>query len=167
MTYDAQAEKLRREADAASLLLSEIGGDDEDLSHDMVEGETSLFEAIEAAMSEIDDCAITVTGCKERESQLAERRKRAEARQDRLRGLIEQAMVTVGLDTVKLATATLSVSRVPPKAIVTDEAEVPAAYWKQPDPVLDKTRINQDAKTSDIPGVSLTNGGTSLKIRRA
>jgi len=167
MTYDAQAEKLNREADAARALLAEIGRDDDELMHDTVEGETSLFEAIDAALFEIDDCAITITGCKEREAQLADRRNRAVARQDRLRGLIEQAMVMVGIDTVKRPTATLSIAKVNPKPIITDEAEVPSIYWKQPEPVLDKAKINEDAKTRDIPGVSMTNGGTSLKIRRA
>lgn len=167
MTYDAQAEKLRVESEAARAILSEIASDDDQLNQDTAEGETSLFEAIDAAMREIDDCGITVTGCKEREGQLADRRKRAEARQDRLRGLIEQAMVTSGLSTVKLPTATLSVAKVNPKAVIFDEAEIPAKYWKQPDPVLDKTKINEDAKTQEIPGVSMSNGGTSLKIRRA
>lgn len=167
MTYDAKAERIVREADAARAILDEIGRDDEALSHDTVEGETSLLEAIEAAIGEIDECQVVVTGCKEREDQFAARRKRSEARQERLRGMIEQAMVMVGLDNVKLSTATLSVAKVAPKPVITDEAEIPAIYWKQPDPVLDRTKINQDAKTAQIPGVSMSNGGTSLKIRRA
>lgn len=169
MTRDDRAMELTREAEAARNLLAEISaGDDEALAHDMIEGETSLLEAIDRAIDEIDDCDVTIAGCKEKEAQLAERRKRAENRQERLRGLIEQAMLICDLRTAKRPTATLTVRDVPPKAIVADEAAIPARFWRQPDPVLDKKAINEAVKNGeDIPGVSMSNGTTSLTIRRA
>lgn len=167
MTRDDRAHELRREAEAARVLIAEIGSEDETLAHDMVEGETSLLEAIDRALAEVDDCDVTIAGCKAKEEQMAERRKRAEARQDRLRALVEQALVMCDLRTVKRPTATLTVRNVPPKPMVSDEAAIPARFWKQPDPVLDKKALNEAAKTETIPGVTMTNGGTSLTIRRA
>lgn len=165
---DDRAFELQREAEAARNLLAQINADgDEDLAHDMIEGETSLLEAIDRAIDEIDECDVTIAGCKEKEAQLAERRKRAEARQERLRGLIEQAMLICDLRTAKRPTATLTVRDVPPKPIIADEALIPARFWKQPEPVLDKKALNEAAKTEEIPGVTLSNGGTSLTIRRA
>lgn len=168
MGYDRTASDLNRQAAAARDLLAELADDDADLNHDMAEGETSLFEAIDAALAEIDDCDVIVSGCKEKEAQLAGRRQRAAARQERLRTLIEQAMLVAGLETVKRPCATFSVAQVKPKPLVTDEALIPAAFWKQPDPVLDKAKLNEAAKSGEsVPGVTLSNGGTTLKIRRA
>lgn len=168
MTKDQTARNLERESAAAKDLLAELSSDDAELNHDMTEGETGLFEAIEAALAEIDDCDVTIEGCKAKEKQMADRRKRAEGRQERLRTLIEQAMLVADMPTVKLPCATFSVSHRPPAPFVADEALIPAKFWKQPDPVLDKKAINAASKDGEeIPGVSMTNGSTSLTIRRA
>ena len=164
MTYDAKASALSREATAARHLIAEIGDGDETLCHDMIEGETSLLEAIDAALAEMTDCEIIVEGCKSAETAISSRRVKAETRKTRIRGLIEQAMVISGLDTAKRPTATLTVKKVKPKPIVTDEAAIPAEFWRQPDPVLDKTKINK--VTEPVSGITMSNGGTSLQIRR-
>lgn len=71
------------------------------------------------------------------------------------------------MKTMKLPTATLTVSTVAPRPVISDESAVPADYWRQPDPVLDKTRINVAVKAGDaIPGVTMSNGGHKLQIRR-
>lgn len=168
MTRDIQADKLRREAEAARSLVAELQSDDETLLHDMVEGETMLFEAIDAAIDEMDECDIRAAGCKEKIKQLTERQKRAEARQERLRTLIEQAMLVADQKTIKRPLATLTVRDVAPRPMITEEAQIPSEYWRSPDPVVDKKKINEaiaDGKT--IPGVTMTNGSTSLTIRRA
>ena len=168
MGYDRQAERLTNEARAAADLIREIASDDEALNHDMVEGETSFLEAIEKALEEIDECQIAIVGIKEREAQLADRRKRSENRQERLRSLIEQAMLVAEMPTVKLPCGTLTVSQVAPKPFVDDEAKIPSRFWRLPDPVLDKSAINKAVKDGEtIPGVAMTNGTTKLTIRRA
>jgi len=164
MTYDDKASKLAREASAAKSLLDELRTDDADFQHDVVEGETSLLEAIDAALDEMDDCDVIVSGCKEVEGKIAARREKATRRRDRLRGLIEQSMVIAGLDTAKRPTATITVRKVNPKPIVSDESLIPSEYWKQPDPVLDRAKINKIDEP--IAGITMSNGGTSLQIRR-
>ena len=167
---DPVARNLERERESASSLVAELrqgGHEDETLFADMVEGETGLYEAIEAAISEIDDCDVTIAGVDAKVAQLTERKRRAEARQERLRGLIEQAMLIADLRSIKLPTATLSVRDVAPKPMIHDESLIPAAFWGQPDPVLDRKKINEAVKSGDtVPGVSQTNGSTSLTIRR-
>lgn len=170
-TYDTTARNVERETQAARDLLAEIASDDDDLTNDMIEGETSLLEAIDAAIAEMDECAATIAGCKDREATFAERRQRAERRQERLRGVIHQALSVCGLPGLKTATATLTVKDVPQKPIVSDESLIPAAYWRQPDPVLDKKAINDAYKNggddfTGIAGVTLSNGGETLQIRR-
>lgn len=165
---DAIAYDVARTMQAAEALIREIVTDDEALRHDMVEGETGLLEAIDAALSEIDECDVIAAGCKEKEAQFAERRRRSEARSARLRGLIEQAMCVVELPSVRLAGATLSLKSIPPKPIYEDEAAIPAEFWRQADPVLDKKRIAEAIKDGiRIPGVTMSNGTTALQIRRA
>lgn len=170
MTYDAQADNLRRQSEAARCLVDALrdeGHDDETVT-DTVEGETTLYEAIEIAIAEIDECEIMGLGLASKIGDFSARKVRAEKRVDRLRGLIEQAMVIADMRSLKLNVATLTVKDVPPKALVSDEAAIPAEFWKQPDPVIDKTAINAAIKAGrTIPGVSMSNGTTSFQIRRA
>lgn len=166
-TKDKVAIDVVMATQAASSLVAALASDDETLRHDMVEGETSLFEAIEAALSEIDECDVIAAGCKEKEAQFSERRRGREARAERLRGLIEQAMLVADLPSIKLTGATITVKSTPPKPIYEDESAIPSEFWRQADPVLDRKKINdaiRDGKT--IPGVTMTNGSTSLQIRR-
>ena len=164
---DKIAKNLHRQTEAARDLVSALRSDDSDLITDMIEGETDLFEALDEAIAEIDNCEIIIAGCKAKEEQIADRRKKAERRIETVRSLIEQALVVSGEGTARRPTATLTVKDVPPKPIITEESAIPAQYWKQADPVIDKAAINKAVKDGEaIPGVTLSNGGTSLQIRR-
>ena len=158
---------LKRESGAARDLLSSLGELDEETRHDTAEGETSLFEAIDAALDHLDECAAIVAGCESVMGTYRDRADKAKARAERVRGLIEQAMLIAEIPSVKRPRATLSVKATKPKPMIADEASIPARFWKQPDPVLDKKAINEAvAGGEDVPGVTTDNGGTSLQIRR-
>jgi hypothetical protein len=168
--HDVTADALRMGANAARDLVAALRGEghDDDTIHDTAEGELSLHDAISRALAEIDECEVMGLGLSAKIGEFSARKERCEFRADRLRGLIEQAMVVADLSAIKLPTATLTVKAIPPKAIVTDEAQLPARFWRSPPPVLDKTAINDAVKAGEaIPGVSMTNGTTSLQIRRA
>lgn len=164
---DPVANKLRREADAAKALIASLGDYDDDVIHDMAEGETSIMEAIDAALAEMDECAVIVAGCKAQMAVYDERRAKFDQRQVRIRSLIEQAMLIAELPTAKRAAATVSVKKVPPKPVIADESLIPARFFKQPAPVLDKAALNAAIKDGEqIPGIQMDNGGISLQIRR-
>lgn len=164
---DPIANKLRREADAAKALIASLGDYDDDVIHDMAEGETSIMEAIDAALAEMDECAVIVAGCKAQMAVYDERRAKFDQRQVRIRSLIEQAMLIAELPTAKRAAATVSVKKVPPKLVIADESLIPARFFKQPAPVLDKPALNAAIKDGEqIPGVQMDNSGISLQIRR-
>lgn len=166
-TKDTIAHDVARETQAAASLVAALATDDDVLRTDMVEGETGLFEAVEAALSEIDECELIAAGCKEKEAQFAKRRRGREARAQKLRGLIEQAMLVADLPSLKLTGATLTVKGIPPKPIYEDESAIPSEFWRQADPVLDNKAIAAAIKDGRIiPGVTMTNGSTSLQIRR-
>jgi len=148
-------EALREHADDPALIL------------DTIEGETDLFEALAAVDREIVENEIVIEGCKAVEKEVAGRRARHERANETLRGVILMAMEKAQIQTVKTATGTITARAVPPKLEVVTEHEIPARFWKQPDPVLDKKALNAAHKDGEeIPGTRLTNGGISLTIRR-
>lgn len=66
---------------------------DAELVADTIEGETSLKEAIEAALSEIDEEEAIQIGCEAKEAEFAGRRIASKKRVERIRAMIEQAML--------------------------------------------------------------------------
>lgn len=166
---DPLADKIAREASAAKGLIAELRADgfDDEVLHDMAEGETSIMEALDAALAEIDECEAIEAGCKAQSDVLLGRASKFAARKARIRALIEQAMLIADLPAAKRPTATVTVKRTPPKPMIADESLVPTRFFKTPPPVLDKAAVNAAAKGGEaIPGVILDNGGISLQIRR-
>jgi hypothetical protein len=164
---DIIADRLRRETEAAKALIASLHDHDEETIHDMAEGETSIMEAIDAALAEMDECQAIVAGCKAQIEVYDARSRKFSERERRIRALIEQAMTIADLPTAKRPTATVSVKKTPPKAFVADESAIPSRFYKTPAPVLDKAAINAAVKDGEtIPGVQMDNGGISLQIRR-
>lgn len=164
---DPIANRLTRDAEAAKSLMAELSGYDERTRHDTAEGETSFFDAIDAALMEIDQCGEIVAGCDAQIKMYEARRDKFRARQDRLRGMIEQAMLVAEIPSIRRPIATLTVKATKPAPMVSDEAAIPAKFWEPQPPRLNKKAINDAVKDGEtIPGVTMTNGGTSLQIRR-
>ena len=160
--------------------IAELNGDDE-LLLDMVEGQTSLFEAIDMVLQRmiVDDNAV-IAGCEATMEILESRRERAKQRQKEARTLLEQALVTAGVEvSIARPLATVGLSKGKLGFEVTAESEIQAAYWRRPpapDPVIDKKAITDALYTKDeddkvvatgisIPGVVRTNGAPTLNVR--
>ena len=169
--------QLQRETEAAKQLLANIRtiiGDDEEAVSDAVEGETDLMEAIDRAVAQMDECDILLEGIKKKLDDLATRKKATEKQQDHIRAAIEQALALLDLTKpLRRPSMTLSLRKTPPGVVVTEEAAIPARFWKQrpaPDPTLDKKALADALKAlgkgETIPGAELDNGGVSLSIRR-
>jgi hypothetical protein len=165
---------VRRQAEAAKKLLSTLKetGDAEDaeLVADTIEGETGLVEAIDAALAEIDECEILITGLKAKEETFAERRRREETKVERIKALIEQAMMTTEQMSLKLPGATLTLTQRAPGLIVSNEADIPTKFWieqERPAPKLDRKALTAALRAKEaIPGAGLDNGSLSLSMRR-
>lgn len=164
---DELRDNLTKQAVAAANLIRDIASDDAQLSHDMVEGETTFFEAVEAALAEIDECDVMAEGLKAHIKKLQDRLSRIEGRSDRLRGLIDQAFQMADVQTHKFTTATISTKRIPPKLIVNDEASIPSQFWEPQPPKLDKKALADAVKNGGVQGASMSNGGVTIQIRRA
>lgn len=174
-------------AKAAALVLRETlkvtFGEDKELIHDTIEGETPLHECIGQVMEMIRDDEMLLIGVEAMLETLSLRKDRFKKRIDSYKAAIEQAMLIGEIPKLELADATLSLRAVPPKVEITDEPLIPAAFWKQPEPSLDKTALlaslkeYRDAKAAaeeagaeppdPIPGAELGAEGITLALRRA
>lgn len=156
---EAQAVKSLRESIAA------LDADD-DLLADTIEGETSLFEAVDRLLSRMAENRAMVVGTDEAMADLAARKDRFVKRVEADRSLIEQAMMIAELPKLERPTATLSLSNRAPKVIVETEADIPAEFFKAPPPVLDKKSLADALKAGrDVPGAVLSNAAPSLTVR--
>lgn len=161
---------INRQAVAAAELIRALGEDaeDETLMHDTVEGETDFFEAIERALDEIGECEIVSAGIADMQKRLSDRLTRTKNRAEKLRGLIDQAFQMAEIKSHKFATATIASKSVPRKLIVTDESQVPTRFFKPQPPKLDRKELLDAIKNGEaVPGADMSNGGTTIQIRRA
>lgn len=163
------AHNLYRETQAAQALLAnlkDIIGEDTQFAADIVEGETHLHEAIDRAVQLLVDDTAAVTGLTQMIDGLTDRRERLQARIAIVRTALAIAMDQAGRKTYPHAAVTITLKAVPPSVMVTDEAAIPAQYFKPKDPVLDKRALLTDLKAKKtIPGCTLSNGGNTLQLK--
>ena len=138
---------------------------DEDLKADMLSGGTDFYEIIEKIhLSFIENSAL-LHGLIDLLDGLKKRREALGNRVDFQRTLIKKLMDTAEIKSIDLAAAKLTVGKSPSKVIITDEAAIPDAF------VRIKREPNKSAikealiRGENVPGATLSNGGTSLTIR--
>ena len=161
--------KLQLEIEAAQRLKEKLiatYGEDADLLRDMVEGETSLHEAIGHAALELAAVEGEKEGIEIALAKLKARLTRYCERAQGIRDAIQVAMETAELASLKTPAATLSMRASPPRLEVTDEAAIPVVFFKQPPPVLDKKAVSDALKAKqDVPGDVLSNQPPALSVR--
>jgi hypothetical protein len=165
---------IARSAEYAKRILADLrssgDADDAELVADTIEGETGLHEAIAAALDVIDEEEAIQIGLKAKEGEFASRRLASEKRVDRIRAVIEQAMLATEQSAFRMTTATVTLTKRAPGLIITSEADIPVEFWveqERPAPKLDRKallRALNDKKA--VPGAGLDNGSFSLSVRR-
>jgi len=184
-----------RAAQAVMALRQSIAvlNEDDQLLADTIEGETGLFEVIDALLIRIVGDRVHLEGIDAVVADLEERKSRFKRRIEADRALIEQAMMIAALAKIERPVCSLFLSARTPKVEVMTEADIPARFWKTPDPELDKKALGHalkerqaaiealgdikdpDAKAvalarleadhPDIPGAALSNAAPSLTTR--
>lgn len=140
--------------------------DDPKLILDTIEGETNLAEACVAVLEETLEDDILIEGLDAKIKELQVRKGRMEKSIEGRRTIILMAMDRAGLDTIKSPLGTMTARPTPPKVQITDEAQIPAKFWKTSDPKLDRSAVGDALKAGEsVPGASLSNGGITLSIR--
>ena len=158
-----------KEARAAAALRQSIASLDEDdaLLIDMVEGETSLFEAVDAILERMAQDRVLVAGTEAVIAELDQRKGRFAKRIESDRALIEQALMIAEIDTaIERPTATITLAKRPAKLVIETESDIPAEFWKTAAPTLDKKALAAAIKDgATIPGAVMSNAAPSLTIR--
>jgi hypothetical protein len=168
---------LEKDIGAAKVLkahLVELLGDDgsdAEVIRDAIEGETDLFETIDAVVGQIGLDEASAAGIERFASTLSARKARLEKRADMLRVTVMNAIDTISRDEahkaqlesivksiahramvaltggkVDATIATISLRATAPKLVTTNEAEIPTSFFKTPDPVLDRTALTNALK---------------------
>ncbi len=149
---------------AATLL--PILENDDDLRRDMVEGETSLHDAIRQALARIVEIRALIEGIQATVNVLAGRAERLGGQERNIRDAIFAAMDVGGLRSLETPLGTVSRRAVAPSLVVTNEADIPAQFWTSQAPKLDRRGVLAALKEgATIPGAELSNGGLTLAIR--
>lgn len=180
-----------KEARAAAALRESIASLNEDdaLLIDMIEGETSFMECLDALLVEEALTSGLIDGVKSAAEAIGGRRARLEKRKETVRALIEQALMIAEIDVkIERPVATISLAKRPPVIVIETEADIPAQYWKASEPTLDRKAIGDalkarakllddlpedaDARAAalaslppEIPGVTLSNAAPTLTLR--
>jgi hypothetical protein len=142
--------------------------DDPEIILTAIEGETNFNEAIALVYGEIIEDEILLDGLETKLKEMKDRKERVTKSIAVRREIILMAMERAGVDTVKTPTATLSKRATPITAVIEDEALIPSRFWVSQDPKLDKTSLTNAVRDGEsIPGVSKSNGGIALSIRKA
>lgn len=169
MTDTSAPHKLHRETEAAKALranLKDIIGEDEDLAADTVEGQTSIHEAIQAAVALVAQDETHAKAISDHIQALEARKHRLTQRAKVTRTAIAAAMDQAGKKKLETPLGTVSVRAVPPSVQITEEAEIPTEFWKASDPRLDKKALASALKEKRaIPGATLSNGGQTISIK--
>lgn len=148
-TVQRDMEKVLATAAALKEQLNALLGEDNADAitlRDTIEGETDLFEIIDKVALQIGEDDSQVDGLKTLKTTLDGRRARLEQRADNLRAMLLNALDMLGEQKLERPIATISLRPIAPKLIVTDEAAVPSAYWKQPAPVLARKELGDAIK---------------------
>lgn len=166
--------QINAEIEAAKTLKLALGQEAEDaeLLADMIEGETSLFEMIDAVVDRIGQEQELIDGIQKRQDELSARKDRIRYRQGGYKAMIEQAMSILDAKKLERPEVTLSLSKRAPKLVIYDESAVPAQYFKRQDPAIDKKGLTAALKAIEhpddaIPGARLDPAPKTLTIRRA
>jgi hypothetical protein len=165
-------EKMAAEINAARALRESLGqdADDAELLADMIEGETSLIELVEATLELVRQDEELLSGIQARQKDLADRKERIDYRMKGRKAKIEQAILIFG-EKIELPEETLSLRNNPDKLEVYDESEVPSQFYKVKDPVLDRASLTQALRAlgpddEEIPGARLVPQAQSMTVRK-
>ncbi|MDB5490319.1 MAG: hypothetical protein JWO78_168 [Micavibrio sp.] len=152
--------------DTIRRLRGQLEADVEGLS-DGINKENFKTACLELA-DEVAERECTVAALKQRIAELQERKSRVEASVETIRDVILQAMSINEQNSIKGDLVTLSISDRDPSVHIIDESKIPARFFKQPAPELDKKELTRAVLKDGevIDGTEVGNGKIVLTIRR-
>lgn len=193
---EASTFRLSKEIEAATVLREQIASlveGDADFLAEAIEGETSLFEQVDALVISVRHDEALSAGTDRLIKELKGRQDALDKRAELKRSLIGSALEIAGVKKRETPAGTVTVKDVAPKVVITDEAALPSRYLRQADPTPDKKAIGEALKAREaawaeaakitdgvdraealakvdsdypaVPGASLSNGSRTIQIR--
>jgi len=162
----ADARDILVEADMALRLRSalDVYGDDE-LTLDMIEGETSLFELIDQLMEERAADLAMANALGAQMQDMRDRQGRFKRRADARKGIVQKALEHADIRSLERPAFTASLSASKPSVNITDESALPdnlVRVKREPN----KVAIAKALSAGDaVLGAHLSNGGQTLTVR--
>jgi hypothetical protein len=139
---------------------------DEETLRDTLEGLSSLPEALAAVVRSYLDDLTLAAALGLRIDDMQERLSRIEHRADKKRELVTSVMERADIKKLAEPDFTASLRATPPSVVITDEQQIPQAYWKPQPPRLDRQGISAVLKDgSTIPGAALSNPEMTISVR--
>jgi len=138
--------------------------EDETLKNDMLEGATDFYETMEKLLRRTQDAIYLSNACKSAMQDIGERKARFDKRVEFGKELMKRLMEVADRKNMEFPTGTITIKTVPPSVVVYDEYSIPDDFMrikKEPNKVLLKEMLEK----MDVPGVTLSNGGTTIAIR--
>lgn len=164
------SQSARKEIEAARVLreqIASLANGDPDFIRDTLEGEVDFEAIVRSLLASIGEDEAMVAGLKAYIEDLSGRKDRIANRIGLKRALIAAAIEIADRPKMELDVGTVSLTKVQPKAHITEEADVPTEFWKPQPPKLDVKALTAALKEGrEIPGATLTNGGVTVTIRR-
>lgn len=161
---------LHDETEAARRLIEQIRADypdDDDLLHDVVEGETDLLEICDWIARKIGEDDAAIAAIKQYQDELGQRAGRLAKRIDSNRARLAGTLTALDMTKMELPTATLSMRMGKPKLVIDDESQIPPGFFTEKvTMVLDKDDLKQRLTETTLPGAHLSNAEPTLTIRR-
>ena len=156
---------ISREIDTILALCPELA-EDEQLRHDMIDGETEAFTLLSILVRRIGTTKALVASLAAYAKELGERSDRLSARVDAYRSITTKLMGHAKLRKAELPEATLTISPGRRKVLITDESQIPDPMMRQRAPEPDKEALQEVLKAGVVMGgVELSNAEDVLTIR--
>ena len=157
-------------AEMRERLITQFGlEEDEPTLLDTLSGETDLDDAIAIVLRAAQRAEADADAVEAIMDANKARKARHEARAERLRASVAQAMSDAGLKTVRAPDMTVSLRATKPRLLIDDATKLPPAYVVE----ITETKPNKDAirdalvAGEAVPGARLTNGGVAITVRSA
>jgi len=149
-------------------LAHHLSGDDEDLKLDMLEGSTDLNEIVSRLLAANEDDEGTIAALDVQVDVRAARKERLQNRIEARKKAIASLMDCAAITKLPLPEATLSLRTLQPRPKVVDADALPSDFVNVVEVRKPNLEAIKDAVESGetIPGVVMTNGSTSLTVRR-
>lgn len=147
--------------------LSAMEADDPAIA-DTIEGMDGVFD--DKAVSVIAyarNLEATAEAIKQAESDMEERRKKIEAKAERLRDYVRISMELIGKQEINSPLFDLRIKKNPAKVVIDDESSLDAKFWRVPEPkqVVDKKLIAAALNDGDTVIGAHIEHGTRLEVK--